>query len=123
MLEGVDVQAEINALHAQISSVEKNLGDRLTRIERALLGDDDVGLVGMLQRVNRIDEENRSAAEIHNAIEDRRREGDKRLHARIDEVKRTNDMRWNRAVFLAIGVSIGSAGGAAGLTYLLTGGG
>ena len=123
MPEEVDVQAEINALHAQIASVEKNLGDRLTRIERALLGDDDVGLVGMLQRVNKIDEENRSAADIHNAIEDRRREGDKRLHARIDEVKRTNDMRWNRAVFLAIGVSIGSAGGAAGLTYLLTGGG
>src|SRR5690554_6124838 len=123
MPEEVDVQAEINALHAQIASVEKNLGDRLTRIERALLGDDDVGLVGMVQRVNKIDEENRSAAEIHNAIEDRRREGDKRLHERIDKVERTNDMRWNRAVFLAIGVSIGSAGGAAGLTYLLTGGG
>ena len=123
MPEEVDVQAEINALHAQIASVEKNLGDRLTRIERALLGDDDVGLVGMVQRVNKIDEENRFAAEIHNAIEDRRREGDKRLHKRIDEVERTNDMRWNRAVFLAIGVSIGSAGGAAGLTYLLTGGG
>ena len=123
MPEEVDVQAEINALHAQIASVEKHLGDRLTRIERALLGDDDVGLVGMVQRVNKIDEETRSAAEIHNAIEDRRREGDKRLHKRIDEVERTNDMRWNRAVFLAIGVSIGSAGGAAGLTYLLTGGG
>ena len=117
MPEEVGVQAEINALHAQIASVEKNLGDRLSRIERALLGDDDVGLVGMVQRVNKIDEENRSAAEIHNAIEDRRREGDKRLHERIDKLERS----WAKAIWLGVGVSIGSAGGTAWLTHLLTG--
>ena len=116
MPEEVDVQAEINALHAQIASVEKHLGDRLSRIERALLGDDDVGLVGMLQRVNRIDEETRSAAEIHNAMEDRRREGDKRLHERIDKLERS----WVKAIWLGVGVSIGSAGGTAWLTHLLT---
>ena len=124
MPEGVYVEKEMAArLQAQIAAVQKDLGDRLDRIEKALLGDREIGLTGMVERVRELDREARSATDAHQAMEDRRREGDKRLHARIDEVERTNDMRWNRAVFLAIGVSIGSAGGAAGLTYLLTGGG
>lgn len=124
MPEGVYVEKEMAArLQAQIAAVQKDLGDRLDRIEKALLGDREIGLTGMVERVQELDREARSAVDAHQAMEDRRREGDKRLHARIDEVERTNDMRWNRAVFLAIGVSIGSAGGAAGLTYLLTGGG
>ena|SRR5690606_27992462 len=124
MPEGVYVEKEMAArLQAQIAAVQKDLGDRLDRIEKALLGDREIGLTGMVERVQELDREARSATDAHQAMEDRRREGDKRLHARIDEVERTNDMRWNRAVFLAIGVSIGSAGGAAGLTYLLTGGG
>ena len=124
MPEGVYVEKEMAArLQAQIAAVQKDLGDRLDRIEKALLGDREIGLTGMVERVQELDQEARSATDAHQAMEDRRREGDKRLHARIDEVERTNDMRWNRAVFLAIGVSIGSAGGAAGLTYLLTGGG
>lgn len=124
MPEGVYVEKEMAArLQAQIAAVQKDLGDRLDRIEKALLGDREIGLTGMVERVRELDREARSAVDAHQAMEDRRREGDKRLHARIDEVERTNDMRWNRAVFLAIGVSIGSAGGAAGLTYLLTGGG
>ena len=124
MPEGAYVEKEMAArLQAQIAAVQKDLGDRLDRIEKALLGDREIGLTGMVERVRELDRESGSATDAHQAMEDRRREGDKRLHARIDEVKRTNDMRWNRAVFLAIGVSIGSAGGAAGLTYLLTGGG
>lgn len=124
MPEGVYVEKEMAArLQAQIAAVQKDLGDRLDRIEKALLGDREIGLTGMVERVRELDQGARSATDAHQAMEDRRREGDKRLHARIDEVERTNDMRWNRAVFLAIGVSIGSAGGAAGLTYLLTGGG
>lgn len=124
MPEGVYVEKEMAArLQAQIAAVQKDLGDRLDRIEKALLGDREIGLTGMVERVQELDREARSATDAHQAMEDRRREGDKRLHARIDEVERTNDTRWNRAVFLAIGVSIGSAGGAAGLTYLLTGGG
>src|SRR5690606_23897866 len=119
MPEGVYVEKEMAArLQAQIAAVQKDLGDRLDRIEKALLGDREIGLTGMVERVQELDREARSATDAHQAMEDRRREGDKRLHERIDKLERS----WAKAVWLGVGVSIGSAGGTAWLTHLLTGG-
>lgn len=130
MTEGDEMQQEIAGLQAQIASVQVDLGARLERIEKALLGDDEAGLTGMVKRVNRLDEADRRATDAHLEMEKNRREGDQRLHQRIDEVDlrigevdKKNDTRWTRFVYMAIGMSVGSAGGAAWFTHLLTGGG
>ena len=100
---------EISALHHQLAAVSKDLGDRLDRIEGALLGDRSLGLTGMVDRVSRLDKESVDAAKVHEAIEDRRRQGDQRIHERLDKL----EGKWRLAVGIAIGASISSAGGAA----------
>lgn len=107
---------ELHALHAQLAGIDKNLGDRLERIEAALLGDDDLGLQGMVERVKRLDRESRDATAQHDQMEERRREGDARLHERIDDLEGFKKY----VVGAIVGASMASAGGAVGLMQLLT---
>lgn len=107
---------DLAALHAQLAGVNKNLGDRLERIEAALLGDDELGLDGMVRKLRRLDADNAQSALTHEAMETRRREGDARLHERIDAL----EGKWKLAVGIAVGASVGSAGGAAWLVQAFT---
>lgn len=115
---------ELAALHVQIASLQREtaqgfggLTDRLERMELSLVGDREVGLRGMVDRVNRIEDDSQSASDTHEGIEQRRRDGDARIHERIDKL----EGKWRLAVGMAIGASIGSAGGAAALVKVFGG--
>ncbi len=53
--------------------------DRFERLERAILGDDEVGHLGAITRLNQVEHE------VIPDIEKRRIDGDRRLHERLDK--------------------------------------
>lgn len=116
---------DVAAVHKQIIHLESALSDRLERIEHGLMGDPEVGLDGMVKRVQRIEADNSSAAQVHEGIEARSREGDATLDKRITEEKAITDERlaklegkWKMAIGIAIGASVVSGASAASLTQL-----
>lgn len=118
---------EISALHTQIAHLDSRLtglfealNDRLERIEASLLGDQDLGLKGMVRRVERLDELADSSSDVHAAIEQRRTDGDRRLHERIDEQEARWEGRWNKLIGIVVGATVASAGGAAWIVQMLS---
>lgn len=113
---------ELAGLHSQIALLDSRLveqgqavTDRLERIEKALMGDTAIGLTGMVGRLNRLDRLAEDATTVHASIDQRRVDGDSRLHKRVDAL----EGKWRVAVGIAIGASVASAGGAAWLTSTL----
>lgn len=104
--------AAIVELTSRFAEFAQQTDERLKRIESGIVGDEALGHEGMGRRLARVDRE--------------RQEGDKRLHQRIDlaedeiaRVDRKNDTRWNRVLWVTIGASIASAGGAAGIVQAI----
>jgi hypothetical protein len=58
--------------------------DRFERLERAILGDPDVGHLGAIERLNKMDAEHGLIPAIHEAMREERTAGDRRIHERLD---------------------------------------
>jgi hypothetical protein len=95
----------------QIQAALDELRQSVSRIEWAVAGDRDLGHKGLAARVE-ILELNQSG------LEDKRQQGDSRVHDRVDKVdRRVDDVErsWDRARWMTLGAAVGSglvAGGA-----------
>jgi hypothetical protein len=100
-----------------------DLGARFERVERAILGDPEAGHLGAIARLNAIDDQHRNIPEEHGALDERRIEGDRRLHQRIDdhEANLTRvEKKIDRTIWLIAGSGIAAFTGgwiAAGGTF------
>lgn len=76
--------------------VHGSLGDlpveRFERLERAILGDPQVGHLGAIERLNQVDELHHRVPEVHREMEEARVAGDRRAHERIDALDEKHDI-------------------------------
>jgi hypothetical protein len=79
-------------LLAHLSHRLKDMQDSIERVERGIFGDTEIGHRGLVKRVDDLDQAERGATAIHQAIEERRAAGDKRAHERIDETHKKVDV-------------------------------
>lgn len=88
-------------------SVVKQIDPRIARMELAILGDGSIGHKGLVERVRELEV-------TDGGIDQRRLDGDRRLHERIDQVER----KFDRFLWVAAGIGLGSGGVAAGIAQL-----
>lgn len=112
--------------NAVAEAILDRLDPRLARLERAILGDDTIGHVGLVSRVRDLEEVAKSEEITHQAIDERRRASVARAHERIEEVEQqiktelqSLENRVNRMLWVAAGIGIGSGLGAGWLAQLL----
>jgi hypothetical protein len=93
---------------------ETQVLERLDRIDRALLGEEEAGHVGVVERVALVEEHNRLAPQRHEELEERRVEGDRRVHTRLDDHEELTrgrldsiEKKLDRAIWLAVGAFAG----------------
>lgn len=93
---------------------------RLERVESAIVGDESIGHRGLTKRVMALEAAERSFEATHEGIDNRRLEGDRRLHERLDESTAKLDgevqrieKKLDRIIWVAAGIGIASGGGAA----------
>lgn len=91
-----DLSAQINGRLDAMVVQSGAIVIRIDRIDRAVVGEEILGHVGLVERMG--------------VVERERKDGDARLHKRIDSI----EDQWNRAKWLAVGVGTGAG---------LTGGG
>lgn len=118
-MSGPDVTAVADA-------ILDRLDPRIARLERAILGDDSIGHVGLVTRVHDLEEVAKTAETTHQAIDERRRDSVARVHERLEEVEadirgQINSLskRMDRVMWVALGIGIGSGAGASWLTQVL----
>ena len=94
-----------------------DLANRFDRVERAILGDETVGHIGLVTRTDRLEEANALEERIHADIDERRLAGDRRAHNRIDELEENLQAeitsvgkKIDRAMWLSAGAFIGGFG-------------
>lgn len=98
--------------------------ERFERLERAILGDPEVGHLGAIQRLNVIDEDHRKIPENHDAMEKRRVDGDRRLHDRLTshEEEATHNMnRIERKIDRLWWMLLGSTGAGVAIGWGISG--
>lgn len=107
----------------------KDLHTRFNRVERAILGDPSVGHRGLVNRVENLERLGESAPEVHGAIDQRRVEGDRRAHDRIDELDTSTrdrltsiEKKLDRAIWLVTGAFIGGGLIGGGSVWAILGG-
>jgi hypothetical protein len=120
------VSTEDTMIAAIADEVVKQISPRLERIERGLFGDDGIGHIGLVDRLETLEGIARGINEVHNGIDGRRVEGDRRLHERIDveiiaemrkgesrltEETRKLDKKVDRAIWIVVGASLALNGG------------
>lgn len=99
------------SIDARLERIEASIA----RMERAILGDPSVGHQGLVTRVERLEVHDKEATDAHYAIDQRRSDGDRKLHERVDEI--AGD--WSRAKATLLGLAIGvSVAGGFGGTWL-----
>jgi len=95
----------------------EDLSRRFSRVERALLGDDSIGHLGLLKRTEMLEVLGRDSQNVHDGIDERRRDGDARAHERIDRVEKKID----RLLWAFAGAGVVAGGSVAGLIRALGG--
>lgn len=102
----------------------EELNRRFSRVERAILGDDTIGHLGLVRRVESLEVLGKDAQVTHDAIDTRRQDGDKRAHERIDgvfvELARV-EKKIDRLLFAFMGAGVVAGGSVAGVARLLGG--
>lgn len=127
-------ESMVAAIAAEVVEV---LDPRIERMERAILGEGSIGHIGLVDRVKDLEVIARNIDTVHGQIDDRRVDGDRRLHERIDHIHNgkasTEDMlrlsgevskmarKFDRVIWIVAGVGIGSGGLTAWLTSLASG--
>ena len=127
-------ESMVAAIAAEVLEV---LDPRIERMERAILGEGAIGHLGLVDRVKDLETAARSISEVHGQMEERRIDGDRRLHERIDHIHNgkasTEDMmklsgevnkmarKFDRIIWIVAGVGIGSGGLGAWLSSLANG--
>jgi hypothetical protein len=111
------------------TEILEDLRARFARVERAIMGDPSVGHKGLVTRVEALETLALSAPELHQTIDDRRIEGDRRLHDRIDrqeELARDEvaaiGKKVDRIIYVFAGAFLGGAGTGGGVMYAILGG-
>lgn len=101
------------------------LTDRFELVERAIIGDEKLGHVGLVARLSRVEEAERESSGIHLTMEKNRSEGDARVHQRVDTAEQDFrerldkiDRKLDRAIWLVMGAAVG--GGLIGGTTVWT---
>ncbi len=119
-----DPQEQI-LVSAVAEAVVEKLDPRIERMERAILGDGSIGHIGLVERVRDLESIARGVDQVHGAIDERRIDGDKRLHIRLDEVREEiatkadhEDLeairrKLDRIIWMAAGVGLATGAGAA----------
>lgn len=112
-----DLSIELEPLRDDIGALKESMRE----IHTAIIGDSRLGHKGLVSRTNELESLAKEVETMHYAIEERRNEGDKRAHQRIDEVKvelgeqlRTIEKKVDRMLWTTFG---------AGLSGLVLGGG
>ena len=107
----------------------------IARLERALLGDVSIGHQGLVARVSDLENLARSAATLHDGIDDRRAVDDTRLGDRMDELAtRTHiefdeirdgtnrvERKIDRLLWVVLGAGLVTGGGFSYIVQSLTG--
>lgn len=70
-----------------LEELMEDLSARYSRVERAILGDPSVGHIGLVKRMERVEEDHKAVPANHQALDDRRVAGDKRAHDHIEKVE------------------------------------
>jgi hypothetical protein len=78
-------------LLAHLSHRLKKMQDSIDRVERGIFGDTEIGHRGLVRRVDDLDLVSEGASAVHQGMEERRADGDKRAHERIDAATRKVD--------------------------------
>ena len=117
-----------NEMDSQTEILE-DLRSRFVRVERALMGDPSVGHRGLVTRVESLEQLGADAPEVRAAIDQRRTDGDKRLHERLDEhQEETRDAvaavgrKVDRIIYVFAGAFLGGLGTGGGVMYAILGG-
>ena len=94
-----------------------DLATRFDRVERAILGDESVGHVGLVTRMERQEETARLEERIHLDLEKSRVDGDRRGHYRIDKIDLENgdalaliEKKIDRTIWVSAGAFLGGIG-------------
>lgn len=118
--------SEDTMISAIASEVVKQISPRLERIERGLFGDHGIGHVGLVTRLESLEDVAQSIDVVHGRIDDRRNDGDRLLHDRIDkeligEMRGVEDRlsgetrqlerKVDRAIWILVGASAAINGG------------
>jgi len=100
------------------------LNNRFERVERAILGDDSIGHLGLVKRTEMLEVLGRDAQIVHDGIDARRIGGDKRTHERIDgvfvELARV-EKKIDRLLWAFAGAGAVAGGSIAGFARLIGG--
>ena len=70
-----------------VEQMVASLSTRFERVEQAILGDPSIGHIGLVDRMARVEQDHRDVPLTHQAMEDRRIEGDKRAHDHIEKIE------------------------------------
>lgn len=88
---------------------------QLARLNAALMGDVAIGHHGIVGRLEKLEALAAEAPAVQRTIEAKAREGDRKLHGRLDEMV----AEWSRFKYVAIGLAAGvSVAGGFGGTWL-----
>jgi hypothetical protein len=108
-------------------SILARLDPRLDRLERAIMGDETIGHVGIVTRVDRLERTADLAESAHRDLDEQRKGSVARVHDRMEAVEkdiradlRRLENRVNRFLWISAGVGIGSGLGAGWISHLLT---
>ena len=111
--------------------------DAVDRLHRALIGDQTIGHRGVVERLGVLEAVERAIPEVHAKIDERRVEGDRRAHERIDEIDKKYDAeveairddgrrierKVDRLIWLFLGAGAVTGGGVGFLVRELVNGG
>lgn len=98
----------IQVTDQDISQQLTEMDDKLEEVRRALLGQEQLGHVGLVARVSKIED-------VERLDQVERREAHQRIHQRIDDT----NARFDRVKWIAAGAALGGAGAGGGIVALI----
>lgn len=117
---------------AYLKDAHKEFRSEFREVYTAIIGDDRLGHRGIVTRMADLEAVEKGIPEVHAAIDQRRTDGDKRLHERVDGIEKnltaelaslTQEVKTSKAYLLGVGfgAAILGAGGAWSVTSAMGG--
>lgn len=107
---------DIEPLRADLAWLKEAFKD----VHTAIIGDERLGHRGLVNRTADLEAVEKMIPEVHGAMEDRRIDGDRRLHERIDTLERdltaelsklTQEVKTSKAYLVGVGLGASLLGG------------